>query len=153
MVGGKLQTFEPISNTVEQWQQATETCWQTLLRLSTVLSKTRGFTLAQGPGPTGPLMRHCNIEASSPAVGQVLAQVVNSLNADNLTGRKVHSYVWDLVYDPNWNKYVVSFYLVRSDVSATVQAGITPPQSAASQPASQKVPNRNGAYTSTKPPK
>ncbi|MBV8896959.1 MAG: hypothetical protein JO051_10645 [Acidobacteriaceae bacterium] len=98
-------------------------------------------------------MRHCNIEASSPAVGQVLAQVVNSLNADNLTGRKVHSYVWDLVYDPNWNKYVVSFYLVRSDVSATVQAGITPPQSAASQPASQKVPNRNGAYTSTKPPK
>ena len=157
MLAGKLQPFEPVSGTLLSWQPKPESCYRVLTDLSAVLAQKGSFGLALGVLPSNLWMYPCSIDKESVTLRQVIDAIVAGLDTDPASGKKVtssgYAEAWDLVYDANWNKYFLSFYPVRLDSLATAaNADDALPQAAASQAASQKVPNRTGASTSTRPP-
>ena len=122
-VNGKLQPFEPFSNTVVTWDWKAGPCEQVLQDLVAGLQQQHEIGIAQGSVPVGALLMHqCQVGGKSLPVHQILDALLGGLDADNLTGTKAVSYTWELVYDPNWNKYFLNFPLVRHrDVQIVVQ--------------------------------
>jgi hypothetical protein len=138
VVNGRTQAFDPISATVLSWQPKTETCQQMMSDLSDALAQTRGFAIAEGSIPVGSLLTHkCSIASNSPTVGQVLEAIIAGLSVSPAAGDQISSslytYTWDIVYDPNWNKYFVSLMPIK-----TVSQQATPTQHS-TQPAPASV--------------
>jgi hypothetical protein len=140
IVDGRMQPFDPISATVLSWQPKPESCQQLIGDLSDALAQARGFGVAEGSVPTGSLLMHkCSVASNSPAAGEVLQAIIAGLSVSPSAGSQISSspyaYTWDLVYDPNWNKYFLSLISVQIDpqqTTATEQAA--QPASAAVKP-------------------
>jgi hypothetical protein len=151
MVSGNLQSVEPVSNTVVTWQSRSGTCQQILDDLYADLRQQHGLGIAEGNIPVGALLtHHCEVDGSSLTVRQILEAVLNGLDTNNVTGQETLSYAWDLVYDPNWNKYFLSFSLV-SRHGPPAKGEAASPNSTVAKPASRQVPTRLGAPSTAKP--
>ncbi len=116
MVNGKFERFEPVTDTVLAWNPKTGTCRQVLGDLFAALRQQRSITVVEGAVPMGALlMTHCKVEGKSVTARQILAAVADGLDTDPVTGKKMGSDAWYLVYDPNGHKYFLSFVLVRNN--------------------------------------
>ncbi len=151
MVSGKLEPFEPISETLLPWEPNSENCYRLMGDLSASLLQARGFAIAEGVVPSSSLMHHCNVNGSSVTVRQVLVALANGLATSNVTGKKMVSYTWDLVYDPNWNKYFLSFSRVPGSNAQPSPAENPQPTTSAPKVKPVQGPNRVGAPTVSKP--
>ena len=110
-VGGKLQPFEPVSNSVLTWTSESASCQKMLVDLSSALQKQRGVGIAEGVMPMGAMLTHsCTAIGTELTVRQVLEAIMNGLDIDRISGHRARSFTWHLVYDPNWRKYFLNIY-------------------------------------------
>jgi hypothetical protein len=126
MVSGKLEPFEPISETLLPWQSKSENCYQVLDDLSAALMQARGFGMAKGLVPSSLMMHHCEVEGNLLTVRAILEMVIAEFDRDLATGKKTPSSsdacAWELVYDPNRNNYFLSLILVQvTNPSANIE--------------------------------
>lgn len=135
-VNGKLQAFQPVSTIGLSLDPQSGTCQQVLSALSAALWQVRGVSIAQGNLPGSALLAHqCKIEGGSLTVGQALASLIDGLELSPVTGKKLLTYVWDLVYDLNWNKYFLSITWVMYTNPISASETVAGPQvPAADQP-------------------
>jgi len=144
MIGGQRQPFTPISRMVARWSSRSESCQQLLSDLFTAIGTQYGVKLAEGSVPMGPLLTHpCSADGEAPTVGQVLERVIVGLETDASTGKVSTEvgYAWQLVYEPNWNKYFLNFEAVRHQspvVTQTIQPN-TPASKTGSVPGSGRL--------------
>jgi hypothetical protein len=134
MVSGRLQPFEPVSNTIVSWKSSPKSCQQVLGDLFSAMQTQRGVRFAEGSVPIGGLLTHrCNVDAGSVTMRQVLERILSGLETDPVTGEDLSSpdggYSWQLVYEPNWNKYFLNIQAVQRNitVSPAESAGAEPP--------------------------
>jgi hypothetical protein len=128
---GALTAFQPISETMLAWNSEPNSCFAVLSDLSRALSQARGFSIAQGVIPGALLKHHCDIKGSALTVNEALERILNKLDTDLATGKPAtdYAYAWDLVYDPNWNKYFLSFVLVTGHAPNATTGPQAVPQS------------------------
>ena len=149
-LNGQSQPFEPVSNTVVNWNSESKSRQQVLVDLFAALQQ-HGVHVVEGVGPMGSLLMHpCKVEGNSLTAGQILGAVLDGLNTNTVSGQKSSSYIWHLVYDPNWQKYFLNFYLVGRD-SSTMASEPSKPNAVTAQPQATHGSSRLGAFTGSKP--
>lgn len=150
-VSGQTQSFKPISGTLLAWQSKPENCYQVLNDLSDALAQTLGYRVAQGNLPSNLMLYGCNVAGESLTVRQVLESVIDAMNKDLATGRSMPPSPphcgWDLVYDPNGNKYFLSLTPVQS--TSNLKTG--PSRTTTTSPGAKQGQSRLGSAASQKP--
>ena len=113
-VGGTLQAFEPITNTVVSLDRTRRSCNAVLMDLFAQLHQVRGVNMAQGAiDPNNLFLHKCSVGEGPLTARQVLAGLVDEFGRNNLSGQKVRSKSWELVYTPNGDRYFLSISLVN----------------------------------------
>jgi len=148
-VEGKLEPFEPVSNTLVTLKTQSGTCQQMVTGLSAALFETRTTSLVEAVVPNSLPMHNCRISGGSTTAGKVLEAVVDGINANNLTGEKMVTRAWDLVHDSNWGPYFLSFWVV--DYHAGETAGQATPPASAPAKASAPGASRTGTLRPVQP--
>ena len=101
------------------------------------------------------LTHHCEVKGDSLTVRQVLDGVIAGLAIDLATGKKmpsfVYAYAWDLVYDPNWNKYFLSLWRAPDNNPQAAPIQATRPDAAAAKTGLGQEPGRVGTFNRDQP--
>jgi len=127
IVNGQWQAFTPVSDAILSMESKLASCQQVLDDFYTAMREQHNIAIAEANIPGGALLRHhCELTGASVTARQVLEAVIDGLDSNNLTGEKTLAYSWDLVHDPNWDKYFLSLSLVRRHSPSPAAEPTTP---------------------------